>query len=115
MESRLTPPRTTPCPDRLSPERTVDSPRPSSSGEYHGEGNSCSSVLPAQGAAPIIEGAEMSVKSAEDISEKIRQDGVRHLLTGRAAGNFPEYGDGGSAFVRSLIVGAGNVRTNDVP
>jgi hypothetical protein len=76
--------------------------------------NSSSRHVPVQSAAPAIEGREMSRKSAEDISAKIRQDGVRHLLTGRATGGPAEYLFGGNALARSLIIGASSIRTNDV-
>ena len=106
MESPPTPLRFSPLSDRMCPDRTADRITPPSSGEHNSDGDFPARLLPEQSAAPAIEGREMSRKSAEDISEKIRQDGVRHLLTGRAAANLAEYGDGGNAFVRSLIVGA---------
>ena len=106
MESPPTPLRFSSLSDRMCPDRTADRVTPPSSGEYHSDGTFSAQGLPEQSAAPAIEGREISRKSAEDISEKIRQDGVRHLLTGRAAANLAEYGYGGNAFVRSLIVGA---------
>ena len=106
MESPPTPLRISQPANRMCPDRTADRVIPPSSGEYHGDATLTAPVLPVQSAAPAVEGGEMSRKSAEDISEKIRQDGVRHLLTGRAAANLAEYGYGGNAFVRSLIVGA---------
>jgi hypothetical protein len=106
MESPPTPLRLSQLSDRTCPNRTPERSTPPSSGECHSDDTFSARLLPEQSAAPAIEGREMSRKSAEDISEKIRQDGVRHLLTGRAAGNPAEYGFGGNAFVRSLIVGA---------
>lgn len=114
MESPLTPLRLPGLPDRRRPDRTADLLPSASSGEYHMSRNSSPGSVPMQSAAPAIEGREMSRKSAEDISAKIRQDGVRHLLTGRATGGPAEYLFGGNAFVRSLLVGASSIRTSDV-
>ncbi len=112
MESPPTPMRLPQSSDRRDPERTPDAVRLPSPAKYHGDPRIAFSVLPEQ-RAPIHR-QEMSRKSAEDISERIRQDGVRHLLTGRATGH-SEYSYGGNAFARSFIVGAGSARTKDVP
>ena len=114
MESQPIPLRLRRLADRAGPEPPDDPACPPSSGELHRPQNFPSPVLPVQSAARPIEGPEMFRESAEDISQRIRQDGVRHLLTGRTAGNSAEYGFGGSAFVGSLTLGAGIFRMNQV-
>ena len=114
MESQPTPLRLPRLADRKGPDRTADRVALPSSGENHGRGDFSSPVLPVQNCAPVVEPPEMSWKSAEDISARIRQDGVRHLLMGRAAGNPACDSFGGNAFVLSLIVGASSIRTDHV-
>jgi hypothetical protein len=113
MESPPTPLRHPRLSDRERPDRTADLLPPESSGEYHTPTDFSSPVVPAQGTAPAIEGREMPGRSAEDIREETRQDGVRHLLTGRTTGSPAEYSFSGNGFVRSLIVGATSIRTTD--
>lgn len=115
MESPPTPLRLPRITDRPCPDRTAERPPPPSTGECRSEPTLSSVVLPQQSTAPTIEHPEMSWKSAEDISARIRQDGIRHLLTGRAAGNPAGYSYGGSALMQSLILGAASIRTKDVP